>query len=94
MEKQEMEKLINHGEDVMLVDIREPEEYSDGLSAGKCINIPMGKMFTEAGKGNLPKDKKIILVCKSGGRCKVVTQELKERGYDIDYLEGGVSSLS
>ncbi len=94
MEKQEMEKLIAHGEDVMLVDIREADEYSDGLSAKRCVNIPMGSMFTEASKGNLPKDKKIILVCKSGGRCQIVAKELKERGYDIDYLEGGVSSLS
>jgi len=50
----------------------------------------MGKVFTEAAKGNLPKDKRIITVCKTGGRCEIVARELQKKGYNIEHLEGGI----
>ena len=53
----------------------------------------MGKVFTEAIKGNLPKDVQIIVFCRTGGRAGVVERELCERGYLIDGLEGGLEAL-
>ncbi len=33
---------------------------------------------------------KIITVCKSGTRCEIVARELKQKGFAIDHLEGGI----
>ncbi len=86
------QKLASH-EAVMIVDVRERDEYEAALEKIEgAENIPMGRMFVEAKKGALPKDKKIITVCQTGGRCEIVARELKAKGYDIEYLEGGIDA--
>ncbi len=76
---------------MILLDVREKEEVEEsGEGVQGSRNVPMGKVFTEAAKGNLPKDKKIVAICKTGGRCEIVARELKQKGYDIEHLEGGI----
>jgi rhodanese-related sulfurtransferase len=78
------------GEDILLLDVREKDEYEMGDKIEGAQNMPMGRVFVEAQKGTLPKDKKIVAICKTGGRCEIVARELKQKGYDIEHLEGGV----
>jgi rhodanese-related sulfurtransferase len=91
MKKEDLQHLLENGEEVLMVDVREADEYaaSDKHLEG-AQNMPMGKVFVEAAQGHLPKDKKIVTICKTGGRCEIVAKELREKGYDIDFLEGGV----
>lgn len=71
--------------------MREKEELGErGEPIAGMQSMPMGKVFTEAAKGNLPQDKKIVTVCKTGGRCEIVARELQQKGYDIEHLEGGL----
>lgn len=77
---------------VLMLDVREKEEFDSGEKIEGAQNMPMGKVFLEASKGSLPKDKKIVTICKAGSRCAIVARELKEKGYDIDYLEGGLEA--
>ncbi len=93
MKKDEFTKLRESDSTTLLIDIREAEElkYSDSLPGTQ--HIPMGKMFTEAGKGNLSKDVKMVVFCRTGARAEIVARELRERGYDIDGLEGGLNAL-
>jgi len=93
MKKEEFTEVLNSGEECMLLDIREAEELINDESVAGAINMPMGKVFTEAIKGNLPKDKQLIVFCRTGGRASVVVRELTERGYNIDGLEGGLVDL-
>lgn len=90
MNPKDLRQKIDTGEDVVLLDVREADEYAAGDALQGAQNMPMGKVFTEAKKGNLPKDKKIVTICKTGGRCEIVARELKQQGYDIEYLEGGI----
>ncbi|MDP2696135.1 MAG: rhodanese-like domain-containing protein, partial [bacterium] len=91
MKPLELREKIQSGEDVLLLDVREEDEVkASGEKIEGSKNIPMGKVFTEAAKGNLPKDKKIITICKTGGRCEIVARELKQKGFDIEHLEGGI----
>lgn len=92
MKAHDLKNALAAGEDIMLIDVREADEYAQGDAITGAQNIPMGKVFVEAGKGNLPKDKKIVSICKSGVRCEIVARELKEKGFDIDYLEGGIGA--
>ena len=87
MKPSELKEVSN---DVLLLDVREKDEYETGDKIEGSQNMPMGRVFVEAQKGTLPKNKKIVAVCKTGGRCEIVARELKQKGYDIEHLEGGV----
>ena len=76
-----------------MLDIRESEELLIEDTIPGANNVPMGKVFTDAMQGNLPKDTKIVVFCRTGGRAAVVERELRERGYDIYGLEGGLEQL-
>jgi rhodanese-related sulfurtransferase len=90
MKAEELRQKMQRGEDVMMLDVREPDEFAAGDAIEGSQNMPMGKVFREA--ASLPKDKKIVAICKSGGRCDIVARELSEKGYDIEALEGGISA--
>ena len=88
----ELKDKLAKGEDVLLLDVREKEEIEDSEDKIEgSQHMPMGRVFVEANKGNLPKDKKIVTICKSGTRCEIVARELRQKGYDIEHLEGGLN---
>jgi rhodanese-related sulfurtransferase len=92
MKPQELKEKIDARENLLLLDVREPEEVQYEPSLPGAVHMPMGKVFIEASQGTLPKDKKIVTVCKTGGRCGIITRELSEKGYDIEELEGGMNA--
>lgn len=87
----ELQVLLERGDPLFLVDIREPEEYADAVTYPTFANIPMGKVFTD--KDRLPKGRKIVVVCKTGGRSEIVAEALSQEGYDVEVLEGGTESI-
>ncbi|MBX2866952.1 rhodanese-like domain-containing protein [Candidatus Kaiserbacteria bacterium] len=91
MKVDELKQKIEQGDDMLILDVREKEEFDaeqDPIPGAQ--NVPMGKIFVEAAQGTLPKDKEIVTVCASGSRCQIVARELKEKGYHIEELEGGM----
>lgn len=92
MKVEELKKRLAEEGGMILLDVREADEFLLGEAIPDSQNIPMGKVFVEAAKGNLSKDQKIITICKSGSRCEIVARELKEKGYDIEHLEGGLNA--
>ncbi len=93
MNVQELKKQLAKGEQVELIDVREKDEFEkSGERVPGSKNVPMGQMFVDAAGGRLPKDKKIVTICKSGKRCQIVADELKKNGYNIEHLEGGVNA--
>ncbi|MCA9354421.1 MAG: rhodanese-like domain-containing protein [Candidatus Kaiserbacteria bacterium] len=80
-------------EEVLLVDIRESEELLMQPPLSGAVHIPMGNIIREAEDGNLPKDKTIVTICRSGGRCQVTNEALSKLGYKTDLLEGGMMSI-
>ncbi|MCB9811086.1 rhodanese-like domain-containing protein [Candidatus Nomurabacteria bacterium] len=93
MKKEIFTELIKDTSNILLLDIREADELAEDATIEGAVNMPMGKVFTEAIKGNLEKDKQIVVFCRTGGRAAIVERELRERGYEIDGLEGGLTGL-
>lgn len=91
MTKEELQQKLND-EDVLVLDIREPDELQERPSLPTATSMPMGKVFVEAAKGNLPKDKQLVTICQTGDRCRIVTEQLKAQDFNIDYLEGGLAA--
>ena len=70
-----------------LVDVRSAEEYAGGYIPG-AINIAVHEL---SGKLNrIPKDKPVIVYCRSGNRSAHAAQALIAAGYGEVYDLGGV----
>lgn len=71
----------------IVLDVREAEEWEEGRIPGARW-IPMAEL---AGRlEELPKDREIIVVCRSGGRSAVVTNYLLAAGFRAVNLRGGM----
>ncbi len=89
---EELKAKIDTDKNLLVVDVREQEEYDQGHIQGTLL-IPMGAVPNRIGE--LPKEKDIVLVCASGARSSQVAQFLVEQGYlKVFNLEGGISAWS
>lgn len=82
--------LIETRRDLLLIDVRSPEEFQQGALPGSRL-MP----FWDFAKGrcDLPKDKPILLVCAVGGRSLAVGQLLATQGYrEVYNLKGGLDA--
>ena len=77
---------------VQLIDVRTPEEYSEGyIKNAKNIDFYDDDFLTQMSE--LDKSKPIYVYCKSGGRSGSAAKKLKDAGYTKVYdLEGGVTN--
>jgi adenylyltransferase/sulfurtransferase len=68
----------NAGEDFVLLDVREPDELAIA-SIPWAVAIPMGDVPERVAE--LPKDKPIAVLCRSGARSGRITAFLNQNGY-------------
>lgn len=73
-----------------IIDIREPYELSNGYIEGSR-NIPMNILLM-APENFLDKDKTYHLVCQSGARSSRTCMMLRQKGYNVVNIEGGMYS--
>lgn len=71
----------------MLLDVREPAEYHAGHIAGATL-IPLRELGQRLHE--LPRDREIICVCRSGNRSHAATRQLIAAGYTAVNLRGGM----
>jgi rhodanese-related sulfurtransferase len=79
----------HRGSDLHLLDVREPEEWQAGHIAGSQ-HIPLGQLRERLGE--IPKDRKIVAVCRHGNRSDAAARGLRTLGYTVENLEGGVTA--
>ena len=88
VEVEEFEKAIADTS-VVRLDVRTPEEYTEGHIVGALnINVLDGS-FEQKATSVLPKDKTIALYCRSGRRSKKAATILADKGYTIVELNSG-----
>lgn len=78
------------GQGARLVDVRSPAEYSAGHIAG-AVNIPVGELGGRMQELE-PKDRPIVLYCRSGRRSASAFDQLEQAGFSKLYDLGGMSS--
>ena len=87
---EEMKTLVDQ-KDVQVVDVRTPEEYSEGYIA-HSQNIDFNSPTFDEDIQKLDKTKPVLLYCKSGGRSAKCAEKLQEAGFvKIFDLEGGIT---
>jgi len=81
------QRFADGGEDYMLVDVRMDDEFEDGHLPG-AINIPLPEIQSRLDE--IPTDKPIVMVCRTGNRSDVSSMILSKAGYPEVYnLLGG-----
>ena len=84
----ELHHAMQKGQEFEIVDVREPYEY-DACNIGS-VHIPMGEICNRI--ADLPKNKKIVIMCRSGKRAEAVANILMT-DYSISnvyILDGGI----
>lgn len=81
--------LLRDREDVFLLDVREDWEYTAGHIPGTTL-IPLGQLQSRLSE--LPADKTIVAVCRSGNRSGQATQLLKQNGFTVHNMQGGMNA--
>lgn len=74
-----------------LLDVRNPPELAVEAVPG-ALNIPLPQL--RARLGELPRDKEILVICRSGGRAYFATRILLQNGFKARTLSGGMLSRS
>ncbi|MEB3186736.1 MAG: rhodanese-like domain-containing protein [bacterium] len=70
-----------------LLDVREDFEVAAGHIPG-IHHIPLGEL--EARLSEVPRDRAIVAICKSGGRSGGATRFLSASGYQVQNMAGGM----
>lgn len=90
---EELKSLINKNNQIILLDVRSPQEYREGYLSG-AINIPLYELEICASCKLKEKDKTIIVYCQSGIRSKKAIKILNKNGFkNLYHLKGGLDSI-
>ena len=88
----QLKDMQDAGENIFLVDVREPNEY-EIVSIPGSVLIPKGEFLSGAALERLPQDKRVVLHCKSGARSAECLAIVKNAGFsDAVHVGGGVLS--
>jgi rhodanese-related sulfurtransferase len=85
-------KMVNSlrsNPDVVLIDVREDDEFAAGHIPEATL-IPLGQLSSRLNE--IPKDKTVVAVCRSGNRSGQATQLLRQAGFDAHNMDGGMIS--
>ncbi len=74
-------------QDAFVLDVREPQEYDDGHVPGATL-MPLATVPVR--HSELPKDRAIYVICRTGGRSFTGATWLAQQGYDVRNVTGGI----
>ena len=74
-----------------LLDVREQDEWDAGHIDG-AQHIPLGQLGARLAE--VPRDRTVVAVCRSGSRSDRAARGLRAYGYAAENLDGGVSAWS
>lgn len=89
----ELKKRMDAGEDIQLIDVRQPDEYNFARIEGAKL-IPLGEIINRMNEINA--DRETVVHCKAGGRSARAIQALQQAGFtgDLKNLAGGITAWS
>lgn len=89
---QEEAKEMMDSQEVLILDVREQDEYDSGHIPGAVL-LPVGSITEESAAEVIPeKDATVLVYCRSGNRSKTAAKALAELGYTGIYEFGGIST--
>ena len=86
---EEAKKIMDSGEEHIILDTREQDEYDEG-HIPNAILIPYTEIENKAEEMLPDKDKMILVYCRSGRRSKIAAEALSQLGYTNVKEFGGI----
>jgi adenylyltransferase/sulfurtransferase len=91
MSVEELKRRMDTGEDLFVLDVREPFEYAIAQIGGHLI--PLGDLPKRVGE--LDPNREIVVQCKSGARSQRASEFLASKGFKhVHNLAGGITAWS
>ena len=91
---QSVKSLLETGEDFLLIDCREPDEFNFARIQGSRL-IPMQELPSRLSELEPFREKRIVTHCHHGGRSKRVTDWLRQQGFSgAQNMTGGIDAWS
>lgn len=89
----ELKRRMDAGEDIQLIDVRQPDEYDFAKIEGAKL-IPLGEIVKRMDE--IDQTRETILQCKAGGRSAQAIQALQKAGFtgELKNLRGGITAWS
>ncbi len=89
----ELKRRIDSGDDLQLIDVRQPDEYAFAKIPGTRL-IPLGEVVRRMNEINPARE--TIVHCKMGGRSAKAIEMLKQAGFsgELKNLKGGITACS
>ena len=85
---EQLKAKIDRGEDLFLLDVREPNEFQICRIAGSTL-IPLGELPQRTGE--LDRNREMVVHCKVGARSAKAVSLLQDRGFTrVSNLKGGI----
>jgi rhodanese-related sulfurtransferase len=85
---QQAAQLQAEDTEALIVDVREPREY-ESLRAPGSVSLPLAEFV--ARHADLPRDRRLLLVCRSGSRSLRATMFLMQQGFsNVANVDGGM----
>ncbi len=87
----EVKEKIDRGEEFVMIDVRTPSEYRESrIDDPRHRFIPLGKL--RDGMADLPKDREIVIYCKTSMRAYEALRTLKGAGFQtVRFMDGGLA---
>ena len=76
---EELVKLLEKPQDVLFIDVREPNEIEVTGTLKGALTIPVGQLADRLKE--VPKHKPVVAFCRRGGRATRASNLLDEKGY-------------
>ena len=86
----DVDQLEGRSLDAVVLDVREPEEYTHGHVPG-AINLPQADLVSRLDE--LSRDRPLLTICRSGARSLRAAQFLKQMGFEqVASVKGGTKA--
>jgi len=89
----ELKQKIDNGENVQLIDVRQPDEHAFAKIEGAKL-IPLGDIMRRIDE--IDESKETVIHCKAGGRSAKAIEFLQKAGFKgkLSNLKGGITAWS
>ena len=89
----ELKNRMEEGEDIQLIDVRQPDEYDFARIEGAKL-IPLGDIIKKMNE--IDPARETVIHCKAGGRSARAIAALKHAGFkgELKNLKGGITAWS
>jgi len=86
-------QLLSSKTDLVVLDVRTPEEYAAGHIPGKVVNVDFKADDFKTRVADLDRDTPYLVHCQGGGRSTSSLAVLEELGFkNLYHLDGGLSA--